>query len=118
MLVLGAVFAACGDEGPSPPATAGTVEVRLVSPHGIEGAMVVEVAHFGQTAQPASGALHQRQDGGGLRVLVIGNGSEPLAFQLPLPDVTDPPVHRIIEVAGPDDRLRTDLEGYRLEFVP
>ena len=107
--------AACADEGPvSGP---GTLTATLASPNGPEGAAVV--AFFGPgigDPTPGTGELHWLRRGDTVRAVWLDQRGGELVFTVAVADTTRKPGSVVLQVAGPDDRLRTDLSRYALEF--
>ncbi|NIR46287.1 MAG: hypothetical protein GWN99_17775, partial [Gemmatimonadetes bacterium] len=52
------------------------------------------------------------------RIVVLLDAPGTIRFTLGVEDVNRPPQLELVEVADPDNRLRGDLTGYGLEFVP
>lgn len=110
-------LAACSDEGPvSGP---GTMTATLVGPNGPEGAAVISLLGDGIGAVSGVGntAVHARSGESTLRLILVDQVGGTLAFQVAVPDTTQPPAVVIHEVAGPDDALRPSVDGYSVEFV-
>ena len=112
-----ALLAACGEDPPTP--GPGTLTATLVSPNGDEGAAVV--ALFGDGIQSVSAVApteaFPRLDDDGARVVLINQAGGLLEFQVALADTLQKPDVTIVEVAGPDDALRSNAEAYTLEFT-
>ena len=110
--------AACGDDPVPGP---GTLTASLVSPSGDEGAAVLlllgdgveSVASVGDTEAFASFSPAESQT----RVVLINELGGTLTFELEVANVLEPPTWVVEEVAGPDDELRSDVGGYRVEFT-
>ena len=51
------------------------------------------------------------------RIVLINQSGGALTFGVNVEDVSRPLVALVREVAGPDDMLRSDLAGYRVEVV-
>lgn len=116
ILAAAVLVAACSDEGP--PAGPGTLTATLRSPNGAEGAALV--SFFGPgigdvTGSP--GVVHWERRADTVRVVLLDDGSGQLAFTVEVSDTTRAPSGVVLEVAGPDDGLRTSLRGYALEFA-
>lgn len=104
------------DNGPSEP-VAGVVDAMLVSPAGIEGAVVLELTGDGIGAvHSARGDLFTATDGRLTRVVIVLQDPGIVRFTVQLADVAALPKATVIEVADGADQLRTDLNGYRVEF--
>lgn len=108
---------ACSDEGPvSGP---GTMTATLVGPNGAEGAAVISLLGDGVGAVSGVGntSVHARSGESALRIILIDQAGGNLAFQVAVPDTTQPPAVVVHEVAGPDDELRPSVDGYSVEFT-
>lgn len=107
--------------GDPPHGVPGRVTYRLVSPHGAEGAMLLGLPAAEVVTVPEGEGLTEvvsRTVGDVLYVAVVHRfGVEGLSLELEVGDVDRPPDPTLLEVAGPDDRLRA-LGGYTLEIVP
>lgn len=112
------VLAACTDAAPL--LGPGTLTATLRSPNGPEGAAVLLLVGEGVAAVSSAGGAeaHSFSTGQATRVVLIHPDGGSLSFDVEMADRSRPPVAVIREVAGPDDRLRSDLTGYRLEFSP
>ena len=111
--LLLALVAGC-DGGP--PSGAGTVTVELTSPEGGEGAALVRLVGPGlRTVTSLEGEAHAAARGDTLDVFVLRADAGPLRFGLQLQDTTARPRGEVIQVAGPDNRLRPSLAGYGVE---
>jgi hypothetical protein len=118
LLSLAALTAcvACSDAGPvSGP---GRMTATLVSPNGAEGAAVIVLVGEGVgDAVPVGGVqLFRNDEDGATRLVLVSPGGGDLAFEVDVADTTHLPVAIIEQVAGPDDGLRADPSGYRLEL--
>jgi hypothetical protein len=125
LVLLAVALAQCtsGTEprGDPPPGTPGTVTYRLVSPNGVEGALLVTGPATAVLAAPGGDALTEvitQQVGDVIYVAVVHRfGIEGLTFDLEVADVGAPPELTLVEVVGPDDQPRA-LAAYTLEVVP
>jgi len=109
------MVSACADVAPvSGP---GTLTAVLVSPNGDEGAAVISfpITGVGEIAA-VSGETFSLVDGNTVTVVVINEPGGELSFSMALADTTQKPLGLIEQVAAPNDRLRTTLAGYELEF--
>ncbi len=117
LLVLLASFGvACADEAPvSGP---GTMTATLVGPNGTEGAALLVLLGDDIGAFTAIGGteVYSNEGSTSTQVVLINQAGGELSFQVAVADTTSPPAVLIQEVAGPDDELRTPLDGYTLEF--
>ncbi len=120
VLIAGSTLlaSACGDDPVPGP---GTLTASLVSPAGDEGAAVLlllgdgveSVSAFGDTEVHARISAAESQT----RVVLINELGGTLTFELEVANVLEPPTWVVEEVAGPDDELRPDVGGYRVEFT-
>lgn len=109
-------LAACeGGPGPGP----GTLTASVVSPHGAEGAAVLELHGPGiQGVSAASGWVFGEPGGGDtVSVVVVADDAGLLTFRVQVADTLQRLQGRVVQVAGPDDALRDRLEEYRVEVV-
>ena len=109
-------LAACTDEGPvSGP---GTLTATLTSPNGAEGAAALRLIGPGIREIIAVGETetHAFSDVNGTRVVLVNQSGGTLTFTVELSDTTRLPIVVLDEVAGPDDALRSSLDGYDLVF--
>lgn len=107
--------AACSDD---PLPGSGALTATVVSPHGDEGAAVVLLVGEGLLdASALEGRVFSERTGDTLRVVVLREPAGPLRFAVSVEDTTRLPLGSVLEVAGPDDRLRTVLGEYRVEVV-
>lgn len=112
------ILVACGDDSAGPRAAPGVLEARLASPHGPEGALLVEIdGPLGSVTTQTGHLFHHRAEGRTQVLVVLEDGGE-IRFRIEVPDANQVPTYRIIEVSGPDDALRPDLAGYVLRFDP
>jgi hypothetical protein len=118
------VGAACANDSTGNAAQAGTLRLRLTSPHDDDGAMVFEVAGppiDSATAGNTSLQLFtQRVDGTTMVGAVVGALGNGVVVTLHVPDVTAVAGYRarVIEVANKKDALRDSLTGYALSVTP
>lgn len=112
-----AVLGACGDDTASPGGSPGTLEARLTSPNGPEGALLVEIDGPLRSVSVEQGHLFHHRAEGHTQVLVVLDEPGEVRFRIDVADMDQAPPYRIIEVAGPDDTLRPDPAGYALRFT-
>jgi len=116
-LLLGAALlaAACGDTGPE--SGPGTLTATVLSPNGAEGAAVVDVFGPGIGAVAAlEGRVFSQRRGDTVRVVLVRDGEAgDLRFTLAVADTTRVFTGVVLEVACPDDALRTAVSTYALE---
>jgi hypothetical protein len=110
--------------GPGEPAEAGTLSLRLSTPHADDGAVLFEVSGPPiDTLLAASGSLRvfmRRADGSTVIGAVVGVVAEGPVVTLRVPDVGAAARYtaRIREVADRDAALRASLTGYALTVGP
>ena len=123
MVAALSVGAACSDD-PVGGAQAGTLVVRLTTPHADDGAVLFEVSGGPidtATAGNASLRLFTRRASGstivGVVAGVVTNGA---VITLRVPDVGAAAGYtaRVVEVADRQNALRTSLAGYALTLGP
>ena len=66
-------------------------------------------------ASGLDGEIHTRARGDTLSVLILRPDPGPLRFLLEVADTTRKPRGAVVQVAGPDNRVRSALLGYRVE---
>lgn len=118
LLTAALLLAACStDEGPR--SGPGTMTATLSGPNGPEGAAVVTLLGDGVGAVTAVGGteVHSRSGDGGVRIVLINEVGGDLLFRVAVADTTQPPSTVVVEVAGPDDELRSSVDGYTVEFA-
>jgi hypothetical protein len=115
---------ACSDDSTGSGARAGTLTLRLSTPHADDGAVMFEVSGppiDSAIAVTASLRLFTRRAGGstivGVAVGVVTNGA---LVTLQVPDVGAAPGYtaRVLEVADRQNALRVSLTGYALTVTP
>lgn len=116
-LIAALALTACTDAGPRP--GPGTITATLRSPNGDEGAAVLLLAGEGVTRVEPVGdtEVHASTSGDETRVVLINQLGGTLAFEVSVANLRGSLVADLIQVAGPDDALRTDLSGYRVELA-
>lgn len=110
-------LAACSDQAPvSGP---GTMTATLVGPSGAEGAALVVIldADLGEISPVGRTDVFAAEGSGATRVVLVNRDGGTLSFQVAVADTTRPPPALVEQVAGPDDELRSSLEGYAVEFT-
>ncbi|MFQ6047354.1 MAG: hypothetical protein ACE5PT_13530 [Gemmatimonadales bacterium] len=93
------------------------MEGILESPNAEEGAAVLELAAIGlgPVAVPG-GEAYASETGNVTRVVIVLRFSGPIRFGVTLPDGVAAPQVRVIEVAAPNNEIRTSLERYRVSY--
>ena len=117
--LVAVTFLACGDDPTPPEPVPGDLMVSIVSPNGLEGAAVLQTADEGIAAVTAEGAQAFHWRAAGLsRVVILLDQAGDVRITVSVADQNNPPRLQIAEVAGPDNRLRTDLAGYAVTAEP
>ena len=117
-LVLAVSLTSCGDDAEPVGDGVQTLTATLQSPQGAEGAVLVSLTNLVGSVTPVQGSVVSQRDGAATRILVVAEPAGPLSFAVQVIATNNPPEYEILQVAGPDDALRTDLSGYTLEFTP
>ncbi len=113
------LFLACGEEATQPAPVPGDLAVSLISPNGIEGAAVLETVEEGILEITSEvGQAHHWRAGDVSRIVVLLDEPGEIRFTLSVADLNRPPQLRVVEVADPDNRLRSLLVGYVVESEP
>jgi len=116
--------AGCANDPTAGAPRAGTLSVRLTTPHADDGAMAFEVSGppiDSAVVANASLRVFTRREGGstivGAVVGALGNGA---VVRLYVPDVAAAAGYtaRVLEVADRRDLLRASLAGYALTVTP
>jgi len=124
MVAALSVGAACSDDSTGGAPRAGTLVVRLTTPHADDGAMTFEVSGPSiDSAMAVNGSLRlfTRRVGGSTVVgAVVGALANGAVVTLYVPDVGAAAGYtaRVLEVADRQDALRTSLAGYALTVAP
>ncbi len=124
MVAALSVGAACSDNPTGGGARAGTLTLRLTTPHADDGAMTFEVSGApidSATAVNASLRLFTRRVGGSAMLgVVVGNLANGAVVTLHVPDVGAAASYtaNVLEVADRQDALRPSLAGYALTAAP
>lgn len=114
--VLAVLLGGCTDAGPQ--AGPGSVEVRVVSPNGVEGSALVSVFAQGVRGVTAvSGRVFGQQRADTLRVVVVADTPGDLRFSLSMADTTAVLQGSVLQVADAQNRLRSTVADYALEFL-
>lgn len=118
------VGTSCSEEGTGGVPQAGTLVVRLATPHADDGALLFEVAGppiDSATAANAALRLFTRRDNNGNVVgAVVGTLGTGAMVTLYVPDIGAAAAYvaRVIEVADRGHALRPSLAGYALSVTP
>ncbi|MDH3457522.1 MAG: hypothetical protein OER90_11855 [Gemmatimonadota bacterium] len=113
VLVLLASVMGCGTEP-----LYRSFDASVISPNGLEGAVVLELegTFLGVTA-PSGSQVFTHASEGVTRVVIVLTNPGNIQFTLTLDDLGEAPDVRIIEVADGANELRVPLRGYRVEFT-
>lgn len=108
-------LAAC-DEGGTGVSAGGEYRAVLRSPHGAEGAAIIQIDGAGvRSVSAGEGTRAFMQPGaGGTRVVVVREPAGPIEFTLTLAAGGTLPRARVVEVADGEDQPRASLDGYRV----
>lgn len=115
---------ACSDDATGGAAPAGTLTLRLTTPHADDGAVLFEVSGppiDSATAVNASLRLFTRRASGSTVVgVVVGAFTNGAVVTLRVPDVGAAPGYaaRVLEVADRENALRASLSGYAITVTP
>lgn len=115
------LFAACGGDSATTP-TPGTLSLRLSTPNGNDGAMVVVVSGGAITAVNAAAGLEvvPQVDGAGTHLLVVGDIAAGVIATIDVPDISRASAYAVtIEQVA--DRLTfalLDAAPYRITITP
>lgn len=90
----------------------------LVGPNGAEGAAVLGLLGDGLGDVSAVGTteVYARAGDNSTQIVLINQNGGSLTFQIAVADTTQPPAAVVHQVAGPDDALRSSVDGYSVEF--
>ena len=115
VVAIATLFSA-GCESSSESSGPGPVSAALLSPNGNEGSAVLDVVGPVESVSTPSGVIaYTTPSANGLRVVLVRLEAGALSMILNVPDVSTPPSVSVVEVAGPDDKVRQSLAGYRVE---
>jgi hypothetical protein len=94
------------------------LQATVVSPHGSEGAAVIEVEGLrvvGVTTD--DGQVFVSRSGDILRAVIVRDEPGPLQFTVQVLDPRFPVATRILQVADGDNRVRPTVDGYQVELT-
>lgn len=116
-LLLG--VAGCDGGGTGAAAAGGEYIATLESPHGPDGAAVLELSGSGvESIRATSLSLFRQPVSGGTRLVLVREPAGRLEFRVRMADGSRPPAVRVVEVVDGEDRQRASLEGYEVRFTP
>lgn len=119
LLPLAAALLAACDGGTGSQTAGGEYIAALESPHGAEGAALLELEGGGvQSVHAASLSLFQQPlSGGGRRLLLVREPAGRLEFRVRMAPGSAPPAVRVVEVVDGDDQQRPSVAGYTVTFT-
>lgn len=119
-LILSLLLALSGCDAGSTAAehSGGEYIAALESPHGPEGAALLEVAGDGVESFTATSlSLFTQPVSGGTRVLLVREPAGRLEFRVRLAPGRPPPGVRVLEVVDGGDQPRPSVAGYEVTFT-
>lgn len=117
LLVLPAL-AACGD-GTGASSAGGEYIAALQSPHGPEGAALLELTGEGiESVAGSSVSLFQLPVSGGRRLMLVREPAGVIEFRVRVAEGHEPPDARVLQVVDPNDQVRPSTDGYRVTWTP
>lgn len=106
---------ACADAGPD--VEPGVLSASLVSPNGSEGAALINLVGSGiGNVEASTGRVFQFARGDTTRALFILDAPGVVAFRVPVPNIHEPPLATVTQVADGENGLRPDASAYRVRF--
>ena len=113
VLVLTAPVIGCGTEP-----LYRSFDASVISPNGLEGAVVLELeGTYPSVTAPSGSQVFTHAGDGVTRVVIVLTNPGNIEFTLTLDDVGEEPDVRILEVADGANELRMSLRGYRVTFL-
>ncbi len=118
-IVFAAIVPAACNFGLWGPSGSGVIEATLISPYGAEGAALLELTGGVALGVVASeyGDTFYEHDGDNTRAVIVLDEAGSIRFTVRTEDIGELPTVTVIQVAAGDNRLRTDVSGYEVEFV-
>lgn len=117
--VLLLALSGCDGGGTDTGRAGGEYVAVLESPHGAEGAAVLELSGSGMDAVTATSlSLFRQPVAGGIRLVLVREPAGRLEFRVRMASGSRLPAVRVVEVVDGDDRQRASLEGYEVSFTP
>lgn len=118
LLVALLASAACdGGTGASP--GGGEYIAVLASPHGPDGAALLEIGTEGVVEVTASSsALFQEPVSGGKRLVLVRQAPGRIEFRVQVARGYEPPAVRVLQVVDGDNRQRPSVAEYRVTYTP
>ncbi|HEX9730245.1 MAG TPA: hypothetical protein VGA37_17255 [Gemmatimonadales bacterium] len=100
------------------PTLPSSVEFHVVSPHGAEGAALIElVGESGTVAPRDDGHLLTARRGDTVWVFVALQVPGEIRFAFEVAARRQPPSARVVEVADGENRMRPDVDAYQVRLV-
>jgi hypothetical protein len=116
--LLLALFACDGGRGTGAALAGGEYIAALESPHGAEGAAILEITGAGVEEVSASAAtLFQQPVSGGRRVVLVREPAGRIEFRVRIAPGNDVPDVRVVQVVDGDDAVRPSTDGYTVSFT-
>jgi hypothetical protein len=113
-----AALSACDGGGTGSETAGGEYIAALESPHGAEGAALLELSGEGiQDVYAASLSLFDQPVSGGRRVMLIREPAGRLEFRVRMAAGNGPPTVRVLEVVDGADQPRASTDGYEVTFT-
>ena len=114
-----AVLNCAGDEDPVEPDSVvpGVLTLFVYSPFGEEGAALLDIEGGAVTAvtADAEAAVYMVPDGTRLRIAIVRAVAGDLKVQVAVSDTSAALNPRLLQVAGPNNTLRSSLSSYGIE---
>lgn len=107
------------DLGPDPDAETVLLDASIESPHGPEGAVLLDVSTdevLSVRALDSETEIVGRPAGERAQIAVIRHRPGTISFRLRAVKSEEPPEIRILQVADWENRLRDGLDGYRVRI--
>jgi hypothetical protein len=115
---LALCLAACDGGGTDAQAPGGEYIAALESPHGAEGAAILEIPADGvQSITATSLSLFRQPISGGTRLVLVREPAGRLEFRVRMAPGSRPPEVRVVEVVDGEDRQRASMDGYEVSFT-
>ena len=116
--LLLALSACDGGEGTGAALSGGEYIATLESPHGAEGAAILEITGPGVEEVFASSAtVFQQPVSGGRRVVLVREPAGPIEFRVRIAPGNELPQVRVVQVVDGNDAVRPSTDGYRVSFT-
>jgi hypothetical protein len=123
-LLAAALLAGCSDKpdgGIADPPVPGVLVATLTTPHADDRAVLVEIRGAGITGVQAAATgyvVHSRAGGEQVKAAAFGTLQSGALLRFTVPGVTKSASYtaRVVESSGPENALREELGGYRVEL--